>query len=268
MPNPNQHEDLPARADELTAGVAVGTCSDLSPQDAEWSTFPTARVFLAAQGALRIITEDAIHVLPMGQAAWIPAGLRHKRQAMSRVRLWTLELPAVSEDTELTVFAAPALMREMARTACAWSEAVPDGAPVGSFAETFAGLLPIWRQDVLSTDIPTASSAQLRRALAHLLAKLDRPVGLPDAARAGAMSERTLQRRCRTELDMSLSAWLTRARILHSLELLSDPDDDRSVSAIALACGYNSPAAFTRAFSLHNGTTPSAWRSANRAAAS
>jgi transcriptional regulator GlxA family with amidase domain len=93
-----------------------------------------------------------------------------------------------------------------------------------------------------------------------MLSRLNRPVGLADAALAGAVSERTLQRRCRTELEMSLSSWLTRARVIHSLELLSTPDTDRSVAAIARSCGYNSPAAFTRAFSQLLATTPSAWR--------
>mgnify|MGYP000144131295 CR=1 FL=1 len=243
-----------------TAAPVVGACADHPAMEWDWHSLGSPRVMLAACGSIRLITAEAIHILPRGQAAWIPAGLRFRAATLNRLRVWTVDLDGIDDDHPLTVFRAPPLMREMARTTCAWRDKPPQGAPVSAFAAAFAGMLPLWRQDAIAADIPTARSPQLRRALAHLLDRLGRPIGLADAALAGAMSERTLQRRCRNELDMSLSTWLTRARILHSLELLSCPDGDRSVANIARACGYHSPAAFTRAFSQHLATTPSAWR--------
>jgi len=240
----------------------VGVCADHPASTWDWQVLPTPRVQLVARGSMRIVTEDRIHVVPAGQAVWIPAGLRYQVATADALRLWTVDFTDSEDPHPITVFRAPPLMREMARTSCAWRNSPPDDAPVGAFSAAFAGMLPIWRRDVLPTDIPTAQSKQLRRALAHMLGRLGRPVGLADAALAGAVSERTLQRRCRTELQMSLSSWLTRARVIHSLELLSSTHSDRSVAAIARSCGYNSPAAFTRAFSQLLSTTPSAWRSA------
>jgi AraC-like DNA-binding protein/mannose-6-phosphate isomerase-like protein (cupin superfamily) len=239
----------------------VGVCADHPASNWDWQVLSHPRVQLVARGSMRIITEDRIHVVPAGQAVWIPAGLRFQASTAGELRLWTVDFPESNDHNPITVFRAPPLMREMARTSCAWRSNPPEEAPVSAFSAAFVGMLPIWRRDVLPTDIPTASSKQLRRALAHMLTRLGRPVGLADAALAGAVSERTLQRRCRTELDMSLSSWLTRARVVHSLELLSAPETDRSVAAIARSCGYNSPAAFTRAFSQLLSTTPSAWRS-------
>lgn len=240
----------------------VGECADHPPSTWDWQILTTPRVQLVARGSMRIVTEDRIHVVPAGQAVWIPAGLRYQVTTADALRLWTVDFTDSSDPHPITVFRAPPLMREMARTSCAWRTSPPEEAPVGAFSAAFAGMLPIWRRDVLPTDIPTARSKQLRRALAHMLGRLGRPVGLADAALAGAVSERTLQRRCRTELEMSLSSWLTRARVIHSLELLSSTHSNRSVAAIARSCGYNSPAAFTRAFSQLLNTTPSAWRSA------
>jgi AraC-like DNA-binding protein len=247
-----------------TSAPVVGLCADHSATEWDWMTLSSPRVMLAARGSIRLITAEAIHILPAGQAAWIPSGLRFSAATKNRLRVWTVDLDGIDDDHPITVFRAPPLMREMARTTCAWQDSPPRGAPVNAFAAAFAGMLPLWRQDAISAAIPTARSAQLRRALAHLLNRLGRPIGLADAALAGAMSERTLQRRCRNELEMSLSTWLTRARILHSLELLSCPDGDRSVAKIARSCGYHSPAAFTRAFSQHLSSTPSAWRTQAR----
>lgn len=238
----------------------VGVCADHPPTEWDWTVQERPRVHLVARGSMRIIADEQIHVVPAGQAVWIPAGFRYRISTAHSLRLWTVDFSESSDDHPITVFRAPPLMREMARTSCTWRSTPPVGAPVQAFSAAFVGMLPIWRKNVLPTNIPTAQSRQLRRALAHLLSRLGRPVGLADAALAGAVSERTLQRRCRTELEMSLSSWLTRARVIHSLELLSAPDTDRSVAAIARSCGYNSPAAFTRAFSQLLDTTPSAWR--------
>ncbi|HCH66960.1 MAG TPA: hypothetical protein DFR83_29425 [Deltaproteobacteria bacterium] len=238
----------------------VGGCAEHPATDWDWCVQQRPRIQLVARGSMRIIADEQIHVVPAGQAVWIPAGFRYRVSTAHSLRLWTVEFSDSHDDHPVTVFRAPPLMREMARTSCTWHSTPPEGAPVEAFSAAFVGMLPIWRQNVLPTNIPTAQSRQLRRALAHLLSRLGRPVGLADAALAGAVSERTLQRRCRTELEMSLSTWLTRARVIHSLELLSTPDTDRSVAAIARSCGYNSPAAFTRAFSQLLETTPSAWR--------
>ena len=258
------HSDT-SRSNGAPAGApVVGSCTDHPATQWDWRTLSSPQVMLAASGSIRLITATAIHILPSGQAAWIPAGLRFKAETRKRLRIWVVDLDGVEDQHPITVFHAPPLMREMARTTCAWHNQPPQGAPVRAFAAAFAGMLPLWREQSIAADIPTARSAQLRRALAHLLERLGRPIGLADAALAGAMSERTLQRRCRNELEMSLSTWLTRARILHSLELLSCPDGARSVASIARSCGYHSPAAFTRAFSQHLHTTPSAWRSQAR----
>lgn len=263
MPAAAYSDPSPSNSAQAAAPV-VGSCTDHPATEWDWRTLSSPQVMLAASGSIRLITATAIHILPSGQAAWIPADLRFKAETRKPLRVWVVDLEGIDDTHPITVFRAPPLMREMARTTCAWNNQPPQGAPVSAFAAAFAGMLPLWRAQSIAADIPTARSAQLRRALAHLLERLGRPIGLADAALAGAMSERTLQRRCRNELEMSLSTWLTRARILHSLELLSSPDGARSVASIARSCGYHSPAAFTRAFSHHLHTTPSAWRSQAR----
>lgn len=79
-------------------------------------------------------------------------------------------------------------------------------------------------------------------------------------ARKAGWSLRTLQRRCRDELGVPLSSWLLRARALRGLELLADPR--MSVGEAALLCGYESTAAFSRAFHASLGAPPGVLRGA------
>ncbi len=234
--------------------------------DVPWHAHRRPRLILAREGAVRIWTRARIQVLPPGCAAWVPAGLRHAMTSENTVRLDVLSFPhdgaPPAEDASVDIISAPPLLRELCAHAAGWGPNPPNADLAAAFFATLRGLLEGWLETPLDVALPAPQSSPLKRALFHLLDRLDRPVGLPDAARAGSMSERTLQRRCRAELETSLSSWLTRARILARLELLTD--DALPIADVALRCGYNSPAAFTRAFSHHLGHTPSAWRQQSR----
>jgi AraC-like DNA-binding protein len=57
--------------------------------------------------------------------------------------------------------------------------------------------------------------------------------------------------------------YLTRWRMQLACRRLAD--DAAKVSAVALAVGYQSEAAFSRAFKAQTGTSPAAWRREQRA---
>lgn len=269
--DPTSTLKLPRRTAQTPADEpAFGRVWEEDELDVPWHAHLRPRLVLVDSGAVRLWTPDHIRVLPPGCAAWIPEGLRHAKTADGPVRLLVVSFPTEQRgapaaegepESSLTaprVFRAPRLLRAMAAQAAAWGPAPPPDAPTLPFYTALRALIDGWAATELPVDLPCPRSAPLRRAMFHLLDRLDRPVGLPDAAKAGTMSERTLQRRCREELDSSLSAWLTRARILRSLELLARAD--LPIAEVAQSCGYNSPVAFTRAFSQHLGQTPSVWR--------
>jgi len=60
--------------------------------------------------------------------------------------------------------------------------------------------------------------------------------------------------------------YLTRWRLQAAAQLLRDTDD--GLAAIAARVGYESEAAFNRAFKRHAGEPPASWRSRARARAS
>ena len=253
MKHANPHIDpdaLPGR---------FGLAEDLPALLSDWHQHQRPQLLYASQGALKLQAADRLVVLPPERAAWIPAGLAHRVEASRPVRLRTVYFLACDEvGPQMAVFAAPPLLKEMAIQAAAWGAPAPDWPEVEPFFLAFAALAAVWRQRPLSVELPAARSPELAVALDFLLQRLDRPVGLKEAARAAGLSVRTLQRRCQVELGVPLQAWLHRARIVTALELLADPA--ASVGEIAVRVGYGSGAAFTRSFAEIMGSPPSGWR--------
>lgn len=241
-----------------------GLAEDLPALLSEWHAHRRPQLLYASAGALRLQAADREVLLPPERAAWIGAGLLHRVEARRPVSLRTVYFLPDDDPIPgaLQVFTAPPLLREMAVQAGAWGPRPPDLPEVVPFFQAFAALSLRWRERLLPVELPAARSPELRRALSFLQDHLDRPVGLADAARAGGLSERTLQRRCRAELGLPLQTWLVRARLMRALELLADPA--LSVGEVAWRVGYQSQAAFARAFAEALGAPPSAWRGATR----
>jgi len=83
-------------------------------------------------------------------------------------------------------------------------------------------------------------------------------VSAASVSRAVGVSERTLRRLFRAELDMSWRTYVLQARLLRSMALLAEPGP--SVLRVATDVGFDSASAFSRAFLRYAGETPSAYR--------
>ena len=81
------------------------------------------------------------------------------------------------------------------------------------------------------------------------------------ATQAG-MSVATLARRFRQHLNLSPGEFLSQLRSSHACKLLTD--SPFNISEIAHQCGYESPAAFSRAFQKQIRLSPSAYRKSTR----
>ena len=99
-------------------------------------------------------------------------------------------------------------------------------------------------------------------ALEALFNEPSRPWTLPDLARLCHMSRATLARHFEEKLGRSASDLLTDIRMTVAATELRK--SSASTGAVAEAVGYQSEAAFQRAFKQHMGVTPAAWRRAAR----
>jgi AraC family transcriptional activator of mtrCDE len=107
-----------------------------------------------------------------------------------------------------------------------------------------------------------AGYPRLAPALAALFKEPARPWSLPELARLCNMSRATLVRQFQEKLGRSASELLTDIRMTVATNELKKPS--MSTGAVAEAVGYQSEAAFQRAFKSHMGVTPAQWRKAQK----
>jgi AraC-like DNA-binding protein len=104
---------------------------------------------------------------------------------------------------------------------------------------------------------------RIGRSLEALHAAIDRPWTLAMLASAAGMSRSAFAARFKALLGETPLEYLTRWRMETAGRLLRD--DERKLSAVASAVGYQADAAFTRAFRRVQGVSPSEYRRLLRA---
>ncbi|TFE36423.1 helix-turn-helix domain-containing protein [Paraburkholderia dipogonis] len=97
-----------------------------------------------------------------------------------------------------------------------------------------------------------------------LEANVDRPILIDDAAQVAAMSERNFLRRFKSEIGMTPSDYLLRARLNMSCRMLVE--SRLPVDKIARRCGIGSGAQLSKLFRKYLATTPTDYRMRNNAA--
>jgi AraC family transcriptional activator of mtrCDE len=118
-------------------------------------------------------------------------------------------------------------------------------------------------------DAPTgllalAGHPRLAPALTALFNEPARAWSLPELAELCHMSRATLARQFQEKLGRSASDLLTDIRMALAANTLKNPS--MSTGAVAESVGYQSEAAFQRAFKSRMGQTPAQWRKAQTAA--
>ena len=106
--------------------------------------------------------------------------------------------------------------------------------------------------------VPAEVASGLGRALEWAIARLGKSIGVPDLARAAALSPRTLVRRFHAELGSTPHRWLNRQRVLEAQrQLESSP---RSIEEVAEAVGFGTAQTLRLHFRRVLGTSPTAYR--------
>ena len=115
--------------------------------------------------------------------------------------------------------------------------------------------------DVVAARIPASLARwQLARALELFETNFDRPIRLGDVADAVRMSKSHFSRSFRHSVGEPPARYLRRYRVKKAREMMLSTG--KSLSEIALNCGFADQAHFTRTFSHMVGVTPAAWRRA------
>jgi len=241
---------------------AFGIEEDYGPLVSPWHGHNKHQLLYAAAGTLKLEVEGSQWLLPPHRAAWIGARVQHRVHAVSRFTLRTVYLSprqTPSPPSACLVFAATPVAREMIRYAMRWG---PDrhthDATARAFFTALAALIDEWAQVALPFRLPTAQSPELGRAMQYAIDELSFTPTVEDAARRAGLSTRTLARRFADEAQTSWRQFLHHARLMRAMELLAVPG--ARVTETALAVGFDSPGAFTRAFEEFTGDKPKDYR--------
>ncbi len=204
-----------------------------------------AQLVYAAEGVMRVRTEQATWVVPPQQAVWVPPGVTHSVINESSVAFRTLYLhPGVATKLpkECVVVNVPALLRELILSVTSENSLLSESLQTQLMTlipEMLASLEPQPLQ------LPLPADRRLQLICNALMANPGDARSLKDwTAKVGA-SERTLERHFREELGMSFRQWRQHLRLLSAVKLLSE---GMSVTAVAYELGYTSSSAFIAMF--------------------
>ncbi len=112
-----------------------------------------------------------------------------------------------------------------------------------------------------SSDKSLNYTDRINRAIDHIIQNLDQPLNLERVAKAAHFSPFHFHRIFKSLVGESLNEFIKRLRLERALALLSQKDwkssRNRSLTQIALDCGFNSSADFSRCFKQQFGKPPS-----------
>jgi AraC-like DNA-binding protein/mannose-6-phosphate isomerase-like protein (cupin superfamily) len=236
------------------------------PEDAvelvtPWHTHELHQLLYAFEGVAEVETEDAHHLLPPQQAAWIPAGLSHQT-TLRRVRSVAVffEPSMVAEHTDrVRVLSAAAPVREMIVYAMRWPIDRPSSDPTAdAFFSALALLATEWLRAVEAPlHLPTSRAPVIRAVMTYTEDHLS-DVTASSVSAATGLSERSLRRRFPAATGMSWQQYRTTSRVLRAMTVLAETD--RSVLDAATEVGFDSLSGFNRAFKRLTGEQPGEYR--------
>lgn len=220
---------------------------------------PWAQLIYATHGVLTITTNHnesscGVWVVPSHRAAWIPGGVIHQLEATGKVHL-------------RTVYVRPGLGAQLPKVCCVMGvspllrELVLATITHGMLRDTVPEhwrLAQVLLDQLASTpevplDLRRPHNTRANRIADAVLADLSGQTSLAQLATDSGASVRTLERLFQAQTGISFGRWRQRARLLQALRLLAAGN---SVTATALAVGYDSTSAFVAAFRRTLGATP------------
>jgi AraC-like DNA-binding protein len=206
-----------------------------------------------SRGAVSVTTARGTWIAPVNRAIWIPARHWHEHRFHGHTQFHCVafdpdRFPDCPETP--TVVAANPLLRELIIT-CSQTESITSDQHHRMTAVLYDQLLaakpeaPLW--------VPQPRDERLQQACGLVAQELAVPITLQQLSRQVGVSERTLSRLFRDQLNMTYPQWRTQLRLQHAIMLLAEHLD---VTAVAHRCGWATPSAFIDTYRHALGHTP------------
>ena len=214
----------------------------------EWGEF-----VYSFSGVITISVDDKRHLVLPRYGIWVPPGVMH--QCRNR-----------DEAQHCSVFIASGFCGGLSPKSCSirisplmrqMLEYLRDP-PFSEASQEYCRFLRVFIDQLLfapsaGSYLPTGNDPMLSRLLEMLEATPGDSRSVKDLAGFIGITERSLSRKCRKELGITLLEWRQRLRVIKSLEML---EEGATVESIALELGYSSSSAFIAMFKRVMGQTP------------
>ena len=205
-------------------------------------------------GLMEVRLADQHLVAPPHHGIWLPPEVEHRglnRQATIHSSLYVAAELCRRLPTEVCALSVGPLARAVLDQLHAEPPAVRPGPEDGRLMQVLLDRLACAPR--LGSYLPRSSDPVLAAVLARLEAQPGEDLPLEDLAHAVHTTERTLARRARRDLGMTIAEWRQRLRVLQALPRL---EAGEKVSTIAYDLGYSSASAFIVMFRRLTGMTP------------
>ncbi len=207
-----------------------------------------------ASGVVVLATPMGTWIMPPQRGMWIPPGTVHDVRVVGAVSMQSLYLEpetAQGMPDRCQVVGIPPFMRSLMTEAL---DLPVEYAP-GSRAEAVMALLQheMRRLPVLPLSLPSPAHGALAARCRQFLREPAVHETIDDWREPLGMSRRTFTRLFRRETGLSFVVWRQQACLVAALPRLAAGEP---VTSVALALGYDNPAAFTTMFKRSLGASP------------
>ncbi|MBV8327729.1 AraC family transcriptional regulator [Chryseobacterium sp.] len=223
------------------------------------------------EGGIAYITIDnRTYVVPARHFFWIPQGMEHILEiGHSATVLRSLYFYAHDDVSDpfysrLGIYPASELLIQMIKYTEIWDEKHVTAQDENfEFLIALKKILPKTHQQPLPIILPATHNKQMLRIVSYLEWNIGEKHTLANVSARFGLSERTLSRLFKADMDISFLQYLKTLRIIKAIELLLNTD--KSINEIADDVGYSSISAFSDTFSEFTQSRPSDLRKNSKA---
>ncbi|KZL10440.1 helix-turn-helix transcriptional regulator [Pseudovibrio sp. Ad26] len=219
---------------------------------------PWGELVYSYSGVMEINLRDGHFLAPPQYAVWLPPDVEHQglnRQAAVHCSLYvSLDLcgPLPQRTTALEV---NPMLRTMLEHLREKEGTCPSNPTHLRFLQVVVDQFAEGQQ--VGSFLPSTTDPILGQVLQHLQDNPHDNRSLAELARLHDTSERTLIRRCKSDLGIPFAEWKQRLRVLKAMPMLEAGDP---VQSIADQLGYGSASSFIAMFGRMIGKTPDGYR--------
>ena len=214
----------------------------------EWGEF-----VYSFSGVIEITIQDKRYLVLPNYGIWVPPNMEHGYRSNKRAQLCFVYV-AGDFCVEFCMLPCSVQMSSLMRNMLAHlkdSSGFRSSDEQDRFLHVFMDQLR--SAPCIDSYLPVSTDPQLAELLLELEENPGDSRSVKELAHTKGMTDRTLARKCKKELSISLLEWRQRLRAIKALMML---EDGVSVEQIALDFGYSSSSAFIAMFKRVMGKTP------------